>query len=88
MVKISKQENFIKIEALTKLILINEMDYTDFKNSLFIDKGKERFQIQPEELKLIDFMLLWYRHKPHYADDNRRIIDYDFANKNSKWVCK
>jgi hypothetical protein len=88
MITIKPDNSFVQIRALNKIILINELDYTDFSKSLFVTKGMERFQIQPEELKLIDFMLLWYRHKPNYTEPNRRIIDYEFAYKNSKWVCK
>jgi hypothetical protein len=68
-----------------KTIILHEMEYSSFKENLFVLEGSKRTQIQPEDLSWIDFHLLFFKHKPVYNDPLQDKLDMEYLLKNFSW---
>jgi hypothetical protein len=86
MIHIETKHSFTTLSCLTRLIIFNEWEYDTFKENLFVLEGKNRTQINPEDLKFGDFQLLFYKHIPNYNDETQIRLDIEHLLQKCYWT--
>jgi hypothetical protein len=85
MLEIVKNGCFQYILFGTRAIIFHEMEYSSFKDNIFVLEGEKRYKINPEELTFVDFNILFNRHKPVYNNPVQRKLDMDYLLKTFTW---
>jgi len=61
------------------------MEYSSFKDNIFVLEGEKRVKIKPEELTFVDFNILFNRHNPVYNNPLQRKLDMGYLLKTFTW---
>lgn len=85
MINITTKGSSVHITFARKTIILHEMEYSSFKENLFILEGSKRYQIQPEEMGVVEFSLLYHKHKPVYNDPHQRKLDMEHLLTSFSW---
>lgn len=85
MIKILQKDDMVMIKVLTKAIIMHQFQYEQFKENLFIETKNDKRKVDVNDLSFVDFNLLYYKHKPNYADKDRPTLNIEFLLENYSW---
>lgn len=88
MIQIENQDAFVILKYGIRRIIFHEMEYSSFKEELFVLRGENKVKIEPEELTFINFNLLYYKHTPFYNKTVSDILDINPLIKKFSWSTK
>lgn len=71
-----------------RTIILHSMEYSSFKEDLFVLRAGKSTKINPEDLSLIDFHLLFHKHIPQYQDSTIPHLDIKPLLNKYTWASK
>ena len=71
-----------------RAIIIHELEYSSFKENLFVLGAGKRVQIKPEEISFIDFNLIFFKHIPNYNNPVQPFLDVKHLLSKCNWTSK
>ena len=88
MIQIETIHSHTHLKLGRREIILHEMEYSSFKDELFVLNEEKRVKINPEELSFLDFNLLYHKHSPLYSNEKLKHLDIKYLLDKYKWVSK
>jgi len=79
---------FIILKYGIREIILHEMEYSSFKEEIFILRGENRVKIECEDISFLNFNLLYHKHIPFYNGTMNDILDIKPLLKKYTWSSK
>lgn len=69
-------------------IILHEMEYSSFKEEIFVLRGENRVKIECEDISFLNFNLMFHKHIPFYNRKMDDILDIKPLLKKYTWSSK
>jgi len=86
MIKIDIDDLIVELSYFNSNVVLTRKGYDVFKDNLFVEYNGKKQQIEPNELTILDFNLIWYKHRPNYSNPSQRKLDVEHLLSVCNWT--